>query len=141
MSYPHLSQKIQDYASRNNVSISELERRAGLKPCTIRNIIHGRSKNPTIDTIAQIANELNCSVEKLLSKEDLTEKELLPENVTILKKCTEIVFENLISRKATPKMSEIFKYVEDVYNYTAKKNAKTPDKEFVEWLGEKILSK
>ncbi len=54
-----------------NLSIAELERRAGLRHSVI-NIVHGRSKNPSVKIAHAIAKELGCTMEELLSEELLS---------------------------------------------------------------------
>jgi transcriptional regulator with XRE-family HTH domain len=63
-----LQANIKKRLSVRSLSVSELERRAGLKQSTVQNILHGRSKNPSIETIKCIAQELNCSIEELIGE-------------------------------------------------------------------------
>ena len=48
------------------ISVLGLERSAGLRPGSLQNILHGRSKKPNINTIQSVAKALQCSVEELL---------------------------------------------------------------------------
>jgi transcriptional regulator with XRE-family HTH domain len=47
--------------------------KAGLKPDAIRNIVRGKSQNPRGDTLRSLARALECSVQYLVSGDDLTE--------------------------------------------------------------------
>lgn len=138
MSYCNLSQKIQDYASSNNVSISELERRAGLKPSTIRNIIHGRSKNPAMDTVSQIAKTFGCSVESLLGSEPTEEKNNLKKIKVDNYKLFEdiLIFINKLFKQdnTTIEYEKFCNIVSEVYKYSIEHNGESLNHGFAEWL-------
>ena len=62
-----LQRNIKKQLEQQNISVAELERRAGLRHA-VMNIMHGRSKNPSIRVAQAIAKELGCSMEDLLSE-------------------------------------------------------------------------
>ncbi len=64
-----LQKNINFYLKKKNLSVFALEKEAGLKPGAVRNIINGRSKNPGVDLVFDIARQLGCSVEELCSSE------------------------------------------------------------------------
>lgn len=49
-----------------------LEKRAGLKPSAVNNIIYGKSKNPSIEILKGISKALNCSVSDLIGEQKET---------------------------------------------------------------------
>lgn len=51
-----------------NLSISMLEKNAGLKNHSVRNVLRGRSLRPNAETLNTIARALGCKVEDLLEK-------------------------------------------------------------------------
>ena len=57
--------KIKAYLENTNTAKSKLEREANLTNSTIRNILNGKKKNPTIDTVIKIADVLDCSLDDL----------------------------------------------------------------------------
>ena len=61
------------------IGVRDLERRAGLKYSVVQNILHGRSKNPTIKVIQKISKELGCSIEELLDGNECETSELFAE--------------------------------------------------------------
>ncbi len=65
-----LRSNIKEQLSRKDMSVRELEKRSGLKYSVVQNILHGRSKNPTIKVVQLIAKELGCSIEALISASD-----------------------------------------------------------------------
>lgn len=62
-----------------NLSISMLEKNAGLKNHSVRNILRGRTFMPNAETLDAIARALGCRVEDLLEKKEIYEKKALSE--------------------------------------------------------------
>lgn len=62
-----LQKNIKQQLKKQNLSIAELERRIGLRHAVV-NILHGRSKNPSIHLAHAIAKELGFSVESMLTE-------------------------------------------------------------------------
>ena len=52
-----------------NISFYELEKKAGLRPHAVQNILRGRSKKPSGELLQAIAQELGCTVEDLLQSQ------------------------------------------------------------------------
>jgi transcriptional regulator with XRE-family HTH domain len=61
-----LQMKIQDYLDRNYLSMKAMERKAGVKVNTVRNILRGQSKRPSGETLHALAKILECTVYDLL---------------------------------------------------------------------------
>jgi transcriptional regulator with XRE-family HTH domain len=128
------------------MSVSELERRAGLKPSTVQNILHGRSKNPGIDTIKCIAHALHCSIEELIGElnasidlkpEDNAED--LPWNASLFIKGIETVQSILEKKKKLLSKKQILATVEEIYKYALDGDSEEIDPRFTEWLLDKII--
>lgn len=128
------------------MSVSELERRAGLKPSTVQNILHGRSKNPGIDTIKCIAQELHCSIEELIGELNASTAlkreeniEDLPWNASLFIQGIETVQSILEKKKKLLPKKQILATVEEIYKYALDGNSEEIDPRFTEWLLEKII--
>jgi len=136
-----LIKNIKDRVSESHIPVSVLERRAGLKPSALRNILHGRSKNPTIETVSQLANQLGCSVEDLLGLTPNKTTETLPLNLPLLKEAIQGIFEYIEEDKIKPCLDDFLSCIKEVYKYTIKQKSNTPDKCFIEWIGERTFEK
>lgn len=90
-----LKNKIELFLRENKISIAELERRSNLKSSVIKNILHNRSKNPSINTIVSIAKGLNCTVTELLDLEMIDIKKENYQSVDLFIKCLETVLSYL----------------------------------------------
>lgn len=153
-----LSNNIRQKLSTKNISASELERRAGLKQSTLQNILYGRSRNPSIDTIKSIARELNCSIEELIGdldylnpnnpikvekhdKHDKHEKAEKEEteiwNASLFIKAIETVQSILETKKCQLPKKQILAAVDEVYKYSIGVSDEI-DRRFAEWIIEKV---
>ena len=49
-----------------NLTFYELQKKAGLKPHAVQNILRGKSQKPSAELLQAIARELGCTIEDLL---------------------------------------------------------------------------
>ena len=57
-----LQKKIRDFLDTNKLSISALEKKAGLKMHSVYNILNGTSKHPRTNKLEALAHFMGCSV-------------------------------------------------------------------------------
>lgn len=57
-----VAQRIQQLCAEHGYNINSLARAAGVPPTTIKNIIHGNSRNPGIVTIKRLCDGLGISL-------------------------------------------------------------------------------
>lgn len=119
-----------------NMTAAELERRTGI-PHAVINILHGRSKNPSLRTAQAIAKELGCSLEDLLNDvapKQETEQTLNMQLYTEVFKsiCAQIQAANL-----KPTHMQMAQWLTDIYNYCLASPEKKVDSRFVQWLLER----
>lgn len=144
-----LKRNIKTQLERNRLSISELERRAGLKPSAVRNILDGRSKKPNIEMLRAIAKQFDQGVDALISEE---EDALTGTNESskskygfdtilyhdVFHELTRMIGENNI--KVT--IDEFQSYAKQVYDYCIESELTFIDKRFVKYtLREKIKNR
>lgn len=67
-----VKEKITEYMKAEKLSIAELERRAGLSIHSVRNILKGRIKKPSAQSLQAIAEALNCSLSDLIRADNVT---------------------------------------------------------------------
>lgn len=142
-----LKQKIQQKMTETDLSVAELEREAGLKGSTLRNILTGNSLNPTAGTLKALAKFFECSIDELVGEtghsprlttntdekyveyQKISQPELFIEVVkTVLE-----AFTKQNKELVTAKVLEI---VRECYLFFLKKEVKKPNKDFVEWIVE-----
>lgn len=69
-----VSQQIATRMKAKNLSIATLERSAGLKTHSVRNILRGKSKRPSAEVLQAVADTLGCEVRDLLTSHGLFHK-------------------------------------------------------------------
>ncbi len=119
-----------------NMSAAELERRTGI-PHAVVNILHGRSKNPSIRTAQAIAKELGCSVEDLFAEESHQPKTAELNNIWNAQLYTEIfnaVMSCIKKLKLQPQPEILAAWLTEVYQYTLGSPDHRVDTRFIEWL-------
>ncbi len=143
-----LREKITERMEAKNLSIAELERRAGLSIHSVRNILKGRIKKPSAQSLQAIAEALECSLMDLVnassSNEDLPfsqSKKINPpiDYPDLILDCSKIVL-NLV-RECDPKVTvdEYLDMVKKVYFYSSKEEPRKSDLRFAEWIVETQL--
>ncbi len=143
-----LKDNIKQQLSTRNMSASELERRAGLKQSTLQNILYGRSKNPSIETIRSIAKELNCSIEELIGVGNHLNS-LYPEpktetveeclwNATLFIKAIEGVQIIIEKKNINLSKKQVLACVDEVYKYSIGVSEEI-DQRFADWVINKTM--
>ena len=140
----NLKKNIKRLLADQSLSANALEKRAGLKASAVQNILHGRSKKPSIDVIASIAKELNCSVEDLMGEGSVSsEKDVLSSQsfeLSVIEAICPILFDELKKFNPTIDKSLLMKLLEEIHSYVLKLPNKDVNKAFIEWIVESFLS-
>lgn len=130
-----MSKAIQENIKRQlqakNMTAAELERRTGI-PHAVVNILHGRSKNPSIKTAQAIAKELGCTVEELLAEEatKLQDAAWVPELYAAV---FNAVYKEILTLNLHPTPEQVGNWITDVYNYALGSKEQKVDLRFVQW--------
>ncbi len=135
------SNAIQDNIKRQlqakNMTAAELERRTGI-PHAVVNILHGRSKNPSIRTAQAIAKELGCSIEELFGADYVP---LTPSNDSFNMPLYNAAFQALCAHIQTnaiqPTPELMAQWLSDIYKYSLGTKDGLVDKRFIQWLLER----
>lgn len=145
-----ISNTIKQKAKENGLSINRLEQNAGLKKGTVYNILLGRSKNPGIYTIQQLAIVLNCSVSDLFENKLDTEVSTINfsqnddwDSVLYIK-CLSYLVNTAKAKNISLSKQKAFALTDEIYLYSLKGELKTMmnkvDQNFSNWLLEKWLN-
>lgn len=134
--------RIKHLMDEAHMNVNELEKKSGLSLSSVRSILNGRSKNPTIDTIAAIANTLGCTIDELV-KENApnTQKKIAKEEskqhewvFSLLLEVIEFVEDHLKKTSYVPTFEQGLFFVKEIYLYSLGKSDQTLDKRFGEWF-------
>jgi transcriptional regulator with XRE-family HTH domain len=143
--YSVLQKNIKKHLQKKNISVTELERRAGLRHAVI-NIMHGRSKNPSAKITFAIAKELDCSVEDLFTDEEI----LTPVKVSqttedktdntptwdarILTECVSMINQKISQQKSSPNLDLVLSWVRQAFCYAKSEPSNKVEERFIDWL-------
>lgn len=133
-------QRIKNRMESVRLTVSDLEKRAGLSLSSVRNILNGRSKNPSYDTIVAIAKELNCSLDELCygtlpADEKRDEKEDQHSwSLSTFYECLMFVDEYLHEINYVPNLKEVINMASDIYVYSYTNGGSSIDKRFGQWV-------
>lgn len=146
-----LKEKIIERMEAKNFSIAELERRAGLSIHSVRNILKGRIKKPSAQSLQAIAEALECSIIDLMNTssslgdgfaqdaERRMRKNSPLEYPELMVDCTRMVLDLLGEKSTQITVDTYLEIVKKVYFYSSKEEPRTLDVRFAQWLIETQL--
>lgn len=150
MAYPSLLNSINRKLQEKELSISQLERQAGLARTTIMRILAGSNPNPTLDTLTSIAKALECDISELLG-EQVKEKpaeshfeqicKSLPWNNELFAVVTNSTCDYLKKVNKDPTFEQTLNTIVEVYNYCIMKKDGKFDSSFHDWYMQRFLEK
>lgn len=125
-----------------NLTPYDVEKRSGLSLSSVRNILSGRSKNPTIETLSAIANTLGCGVDDLIRETPLPVSKIeVPTEIEqhlwvkeLVLETINFVEESLTFRKYTPSFEQAMFFVKEIYSFSVGTDDQRLDKRFGEWF-------
>lgn len=147
----NVSNTIRKKLNEHNLSVAELERRAGLKGSAVRNILRGHSKKPNFQILQAIATVFGCEVNDLLDAENevensekldkkLKKKELLTlEDPKLFLQVGETVIASLQPKHKDITLDQLLKIIKESYAYSIKQEPKEANVRFIEWMIDKIV--
>ncbi len=141
-----LKEKIIERMEAKNLSIAELERRAGLSIHSVRNILKGRIKKPSAQSLQAIAEALECSIIDLMSTSPSTREGYVPdargrvrkrsplEYPDLMLNCSAKILDFIAERNLKVSVDEYSEIVKKVYFYSSREEPRKLDVRFAEWL-------
>ncbi len=148
----NIKDEIRDRLEDKRLSISTLEKEAGLKKSAVSNILLDRSKKPSYETIKAIAKVFDCSPEELVGIDEKNYNILNTRNAETssnkqlawnpdLYNNTVIAFNKFCEKNSRlPKnLSAAVTIIDEIYNFHLKKKTNNIDDDFVEWIARRSL--
>ena len=142
----NLQNKIKSQFLKSNLSIREVERRAGLNRSALSNILEGKSKNPTLHTLYALAEGLECSLSDFIETPVSEETGNLPPKVQIafpliiplLHETIDVVEKYFKNSEYEPNLEQFWICVKKVYVHALENDHDGIDHLYAEWLIEKF---
>lgn len=146
-----LQSQLRSQINRSNLSVRDVERFAGLKRCALSNVLEGKSKKPSLETLRATAKVLGCLVSDLidapeigddshfqLGLEDAQKPLVLPVRASILSEIIQTLDRNFKNIDYEPNLEQFWQCVVRIYSYTLGSGDSKIDPKFVEWLVNKF---
>jgi transcriptional regulator with XRE-family HTH domain len=140
-----LKEKITEQMKAKNLSISNLERKAGLSIHSLRNFLKGSVKNPRIEVLSATAEALECSILDFIipfsfstrfeQKKYIINKQICSlDHPEFMIACANAVATLLKEEALTLSLSDYFDIITALYFYSLPREPRTPDIKFAKWL-------
>jgi transcriptional regulator with XRE-family HTH domain len=141
-----LKEKIIERMEAKNLSIAELERRAGLSIHSVRNILKGRIKKPSAQSLQAIAEALECSIIDLMSGSTPRSDGYMPElhgrirkrtrmdHPDLMLDCSDKILALIAEKEIKVSVDEYLDALKKVYFYSSREEPRKFDMRFAEWL-------
>ena len=139
-----IAQQIDVRMKAKNLSIMNLEAKAGVKPHAVRNILTGKSKNPSAVNLQAIADVLGCSVKDLLTAPSALQEATQPSleelleakhvNSSLMQECVATIEGTLKKARKTLTNVQFLTCVREIYLRSLQKAPQKVNKEFAEWF-------
>jgi DNA-binding Xre family transcriptional regulator len=142
MSTP-LQKNLKYQLAEKNMSANSLEKKAGLKPSAVQNILQGKSKRPAAELLLAICEELNCSIEDLVNDEPVKHKTSGPSkgwSPSLYMDALKKIQLALNEKKIEATKQETLELVDELYLYSRQGSLPSADKRFADWLVAKKFS-
>lgn len=145
-----LRKNISSLLTENSLSITQLEKQAGLSRYSVQNIMQGKSTKPSVDTVASIAKHFGCTVEQLLNDNMPALKEPAIKPITtnehnlrlnknsafdlnLYNKTFNCINNYIEKNKIYLHFWEVLIGIVEIYQYSYENNNKALDVRFAEW--------
>ncbi|NRA89556.1 MAG: helix-turn-helix transcriptional regulator [Simkaniaceae bacterium] len=129
---------------KNNLSVSEAERLAGLRISALRNILRGQSKNPSVEILSKLAALFQCSISELMGESiDIKNKHFQTQidNFEFFVDFSNFVKTFCEEKHVMLSYKKFSNIQSESYDYTVENKLKTMDKNFTKWLLQKETSR
>lgn len=143
----NLQNKIKSQFLKSNLSIREVERRAGLNRSALSNILQGKSKNPTLHTLYALAEGLECSLSDFVETPESEETKdsqqpkvqiAFPLLLPLLHETIDIVAKYFKDIDYEPNLDQFWICVKKVYVHALENQNNEIDHLYAEWLIDKF---
>lgn len=139
-----IAKQISTRMRAKNLTFYELEKKAGLRPHAVQNILRGKSKKPSAELLQIIARELGCTIEDLLQDQEAgygegipsAKKELLShpyKHPDLFLETVKFVNSALEETENNLTLEQFVSCIEEIYLHSLQKDPRKVDQKFAEW--------
>ena len=138
-----IAKQISTRMKAKNLTVWALEKKAGLRVGSVRNILRGNSKKPSAELLQAIADALGCTVQDLLQDQHIPEgdergREVFLEseyqNAELLLATTTCVNAKLRQHAPHITVKQALVCIEEIYLHSLQHGGKKVDEVFADWF-------
>ncbi len=135
-----LRHRLKSKVSAMGLSVHALEKRAGVKYSAVQNIIYGRSKKPSAETLYAVARVLNCTIDDLLGNSNDSSKNAdqsvasSPFLSKLYIESTKVAADILADSHQSISYSKAVTFIDEIYHYSVNNKLTSVDANFARWL-------
>lgn len=126
--------RLSDLMTQRKMSASDIEKMTGLNKNTIISILTGVSRNPSANTLQQIAKALDVTLEFILSGDEHTHYTLTTDQLKVFNNVVNVVTNIVIEKKLNLTIDKIYLLIKETYEYSIKIEPSSIDERFIYWL-------
>lgn len=145
MSNPEfLRDLIKKKIEEKGISISKVEKMAGLGPTSLRNFLIGKTNNPKFETLVAVANTLKMDLLKLdesLIDEVSAQTYQIAWDKKLFIEIADTLSNFIVSQKIKMPSIEAIAIIQEFYYYCLSEEIKNPKESFSNWILKKLLKK
>lgn len=146
----NIQQQLKTRMEARGLNSSSLEKIAGVNRSSVRNIINGLSRKPSLETLKAISEVLECSVSDLVGYEIEDKPKSLPKVRAPNHKWNYDLYLSALNEvnkqlslyditKDNTKLAWVTNIINEVYNYSCEQNLSEADFHFTKWLVAKSI--
>lgn len=145
MSNPEfLREIIKKKLEERSLSVSKVEKMAGLGPTSLRNFLVGKTNNPKFETLVAVANTLKMDLFKLddnLVDEFSAQIYQIAWDKKLFIEIADTLSNFIISQKIKMPSIEAITIIQEFYYHCLSEEIKNPKESFSNWILKKLLKK
>lgn len=141
-----IAKNLRQIMKKQKISISALERKAGVTVGSVQNILYKRSKNPGIETLLNISKALQTPLYVLIAstEDDISptlQKTSAPWDINLYADAVIVVKNLILNNDLSLNQREFLECVNKIYEYSQKSLKDKIDLTFAEWTIEEKKAK
>lgn len=145
MSNPEfLREIIKKKLEEKGLSVSKVEKMAGLGPTSLRNFLIGKTNNPKFETLIAVTNTLKLDLLKLdgnLIDEVSAQTHQITWDKKLFIEIADTLSNFIISQKIKMPSIEAITIIQEFYYHCLSEGIKNPKESFSNWILKKLLKK
>ena len=143
MIHKRLREQILKDLKKNNESIRNIEKIAGIGRGSLGNFLAGRTKSPTLETLHAVSNALRYDLSEILGIVSGKESEKNEDDINLELFASVVMHSKqfFLAKKLSIKNKDFFEALKTIYYFSISRSARTLDIDFANWYLESEINR